>query len=186
MQNSRAHIRLRALCEGAIMIALAQILSYIKLYELPQGGSVSPGLIPIFLYCVRWGFGPSMLTSLAYAILQLLLDSAYAWGWQSIIGDYLVAFTLLGMGGLCWRLKGGFYWGALVGTIARFLSNYVTGATVWASFMPSEFFGMTMTTPWLYSALYNGFYAVCNLLLAFAVIFLLQHTALRKWIAPAH
>ena len=78
MQNSRAHTRLRALCEGAIMVALAQILSYVKLYELPQGGSVSPGLIPIFLFCVRWGFGPSMLTSLAYAVLQLIFDGAYA------------------------------------------------------------------------------------------------------------
>lgn len=114
MQNSRAHTRLRALCEGAIMVALAQILSYVKLYVLPQGGSVSPGLIPIFLFCVRWGFGPSMLTSLAYAVLQLIFDGAYAWSWQAIIGDYLVAFTALGLGGLCWKMKGGFYWGALL------------------------------------------------------------------------
>ena len=186
MQTSKTHLRLRALCEGAIMVALAQVLSYVKLYELPQGGSVSPGLIPIFLFCARWGLGPSMLTSLAYAILQLLLDGAYAWGWQSILGDYLIAFTLLGLGGLCWKMKGGFYWGALVGTVARFLSNYITGATVWASSMPEEFFGMTMTTPWFYSALYNGFYAVLNLLLAYIVIALLQRTALKKWIGPAY
>lgn len=177
--------KLRALCEGAIMIALAQVLSYVKLYELPQGGSISPGLIPIFLYCVRWGFGPSMLVSTAYAVLQLLLDGAYAWGWQSIVGDYLVAFALLGLGGLCWKLPGGIYWGSLVATLGRFLGNYVTGATVWAEYMPEEFFGMTMTTPWIYSALYNGFYAVCNLLLACVVFFLLQQTALRKYLAPA-
>lgn len=179
-----SHLRLRALCEGAIMIALAQILSYVK-YELPQGGSISPGLIPIFLYCARWGFGPSMVTSLAYAVLQLIFDGAYAWSIQSIFGDYLIAFTLLGLGGLCYKMKGGFYWGALLATFARFLANYITGATVWAEYMPEEFFGLTMTSPWIYSALYNGFYAVANLALAFVVIALLQRTALKRWIAPA-
>lgn len=51
--------------------------------------------------------------------------------------------------------------------------------------MPESIFGLPMSTPWVYSALYNGFYAVCNLLIAFAVIALLQRTALRKWIGPA-
>ncbi len=95
------------------------------------------------------------------------------------------AFSLLGVGGFCWRWKNGFYWGALLGTLCCFLSNYVTGAVVSAEYMPERFFGMTMTTPWVYSALYNGFYAVCNLLLAVLVIFLLQRTALRRWIGPA-
>ena len=40
-----------ALCEGAIMVALATALSYVKLMELPQGGSVCIGMLPIFLYC---------------------------------------------------------------------------------------------------------------------------------------
>ena len=38
MTQTKSHLRLRALCEGAIFIALAQVLSYLKLYELPQGG----------------------------------------------------------------------------------------------------------------------------------------------------
>ncbi len=185
MNQSVSHLKLRALCEGAIMIALAQLLSYVKLYELPQGGSVSPGLIPIFLYCVRWGPGPSLLTALGYSILQMLLDKVFAASFWSILGDYLLAFTLLGLGGFCWKWKGGFYWGALVGSLGRFLANYVTGATLWAEYMPDEFFGLTMTTPWLYSALYNGFYAVLNLLLAWVVIFLLERTSLKRWIAPA-
>ena len=126
-----------------------------------------------------------MLVSTAYAVLQLLLDGAYAWGWQSILLDYLVAYAAMGLGGLCWKLKDGFYWGALVATVARFVFNYIAGATVWASSMPENFFGMTMTTPWLYSALYNGFYAVINLALACIVVFLLQKTALRRYIAPA-
>ena len=58
MAQSKSHLRLRALCEGAIFIALAQVLSYLKLFELPQGGSITIEMLPIFLYCARWGFGP--------------------------------------------------------------------------------------------------------------------------------
>ena len=101
-------------------------------------------MLPIFLYCVRWGFGPGMLASAAYAVLQLLLDGAYAWSWQSIIGDYLVAFSVLGVSGLFHGVKGGFYWGTAVGSVLRFLCHLVTGATVWAEYMPEKFFGLTM------------------------------------------
>ena len=45
----------RALTEGALMVAAATALSYVKLLELPQGGSVCIGMLPIFLYCARWG-----------------------------------------------------------------------------------------------------------------------------------
>ena len=46
MTQSKSHLRLRALCEGAIFIALAQVLSYLKLFELPQGGSITIEMLP--------------------------------------------------------------------------------------------------------------------------------------------
>lgn len=61
--KTKSHLKLRALCEGAIMVALAYVLSFIKLFELPQGGSIDIGMLPIFLYCARWGFGPGLLAS---------------------------------------------------------------------------------------------------------------------------
>ena len=36
----KSHMRVRALCEGAVLVAVAQILSYLKLWEMPWGGSV--------------------------------------------------------------------------------------------------------------------------------------------------
>jgi len=54
----------------------------------------------------------------------------------------------------------------VVGCTARFLVHYVVGATIWAEWMPEEFFGMTMTTPWFYSLLYNGSYMLPNMVLA--------------------
>lgn len=169
----KSKLKLRALCEGAIFVAMAQVLSYLKFFELPNGGSITLGMLPIFIYCARWGFGPGMLSSVCYSVLQLLLDGAYAWGWQSIIGDYLLAFSVLGLAGLFSKQKYGLYIGTVVGCLARFLVAYVVGATVWASSMPEEFFGMTMTTPWFYSALYNGSYMLIDLLLCLLVSALL-------------
>ena len=54
--NATQHRSVRALCEGAIMVALAQILAYLKLYELPQGGSITLAMVPIFFFAVRWGW----------------------------------------------------------------------------------------------------------------------------------
>ena len=161
---TKRKMTLRCLCEGALLLALAQVLGYLKLWELPNGGSVTLSMLPIFLFCVRWGFGPGLLVSFAFGLLQLFLDVAYAAGWQSIIGDYLLAFAVMN----------GIYWGSLLGTFLRFLVHYVTGATLWAEYMPDEFFGMTMTSPWIYSALYNGSFLLLSLIMVLVVIAILQ------------
>jgi thiamine transporter len=162
-------LRLRALCEGAILVAAAQLLGYLKIYEFPQGGSITLGMLPIFLYCARWGFGPGMLASIAYSLLQLFLDGAYAWGWQSMLGDYIIAFSVLGIAGAFYKMKGGFFIGTVVGCVARFLVHLIVGATVWADTMPESFFGMTMTSPWFYSVLYNGSYMIVDMILVIVV-----------------
>ena len=167
MKKSR--ITLRALTEGAVFVALAVVVGKLKLFELPQGGSISVAMLPIFLYCARWGFGPGMLVSFVYSLLKLIFDGAYAWGWQSILGDYVVAFTVLGLAGLFHGRKYGFFTGTVVGSLSRFLVHYVVGATVWAEYMPERFFGMTMRSPWFYSLLYNGSYIVIDMILCLII-----------------
>lgn len=100
--------RTRMLCEGAIMVALAQILSYIKIMELPNGGSLTPAMFPILLFAVRWGLKDGLLAGFVFGLLQLIFDGAYAWGWQSMLLDYLVAFPPLGLAGLFKGKKWGF------------------------------------------------------------------------------
>lgn len=167
--KSTSRMKLRALTEGAVFVALAQILGYLKLFELPNGGSICLAMLPIFIYCARWGFGKGMLASFAFSVLQLLLDGAYAWGWQSMIGDYIVAFTVLGVAGLFHKQKAGFFIGTVVGSLARFLVAWYVGAVVWGEYMPDTFFGMTMTSPWFYSVLYNGSYMAVSMVLCLVV-----------------
>ena len=165
----KGQMTLRALTEGAVMVAAAQVLSMIKLFELPQGGSISLAMLPVFLYCARWGFGPGMLVSFAFGTLHMLLSGAYAWGWQSILGDYIVAYSALGLAGLFHKQEKGFFTGAVAGSLGRFLVHYLVGVWVWGEYMPEEFFGLTMTTPWFYSFLYNGSYMLIDMLLCLLV-----------------
>ena len=177
-----ANKKLRVLTEGAILIALAEILSLLPLFKFPWGGSVDLGMLPIIIFCVRHGFGPGMLATTAHGILQALLGSSGGFvGWQSFFGDYLVAYMVLGVAGLC---KGKFVPAALIACAVRFLVHYVVGATVWAEYMPETFFGMTMTTPWLYSALYNAAYMLPDMILVLAAGILLLRTPLKKYLLP--
>ena len=149
----KPRLSVRALCEGAVLVAMAQGLGYLKLWELPQGGSVTLAMLPIAVFAWRWGLRPGLLAGFAFGLLQLLLDGAYAWGWQSMLGDYLLAFTPLGLAGLFRGRKAGLPAGLLLGAFGRFLVHWVTGATVWADNMPETF-----ASPWVYSLVYNGSY----------------------------
>ena len=151
------------------MVALAQILAYLKLYELPQGGSITLAMVPIFFFAVRWGWKKGLGCAFVFGLLQLLLDGGFAIGWQSMLGDYIVAFSVLGVAGLFARMKGGFFLGSIAGCVARFLVHWIVGATVWAEYMPDRFFGMTMTSPWFYSALYNGSFMLLDLVMILVI-----------------
>ncbi len=176
MKHTRNSIR--ALTEGAIMIAVAEILSFLPLYKLPWGGSIDFAMLPIILFCIRWGFAPAALVCFAHGTLQMLFEGGIAIGWQSILGDYLVAYTALCVAGL---FRGKFCPAAVVACAARFLVHYVVGATVWAAYMPETFLGMAMATPWVYSALYNGAYMLPDLAILLVVYVLLRKTPLEKY-----
>ncbi len=169
----KKNLTLRALTEGALFVAVAEVLSFIKLWEMPWGGSVVLSMIPLVLYAVRWGLGPGLLAGFVFGVLQFTFDGGFAIGWQSIIGDYLLAFTALGFAGLFKRARSGVFTGTLIAGLARFLVHYVVGATVWAEYMPEQFFGMSMHSPWFYSLLYNLAYMLPNVLITLLVFALL-------------
>lgn len=161
--------KLRALIEGAILVAMAQALSYLKLYEFPFGGSITLAMIPVFFYCTRWGLSSGLLASFVFSILQMVFDGAYAWTWQAIILDYLVAFTVLGAAGMFKGKKYGIFYGTVAGSALRFLAHLFSGVYVWAEYMPERFLGIPMTNVWVYSAIYNGIYTGANMIICLVV-----------------
>ena len=162
------------------MVALATALSYVKLFELPQGGSVCIGMLPIFLYCVRWGLKDGLICGFAYGLLQLIFDGAYAWGWTSMLLDYLVAFTVLGFAGLFFRRENGIFVGTVLGCVLRFIVHFISGVTIYRIYEPTELFDTTFTNPYLYSAAYNGSYVAIDMVLCL-VIFAVMYKPLKKY-----
>ena len=63
----------RMLASGALCVALSFVLSCIRLYRMPTGGSVTPGsMLPLMLFSVAYGAGPGLLAGLVYGVLQYL------------------------------------------------------------------------------------------------------------------
>lgn len=89
----------RDLANAAICVAMSFILSCIKLYEMPQGGSITPAsLLPLVLYMVAFGPGRGLVVGFAYGLLQLL-QGAYVIHPAQLLVDYPMAFGALALGG---------------------------------------------------------------------------------------
>lgn len=156
----KAFLALRALVEAAVMIALATILGYLRLWRLPLGGSIDLALIPILVYCLRWGPKWSLGCCFVNGVLQFVLGGGIAISWQSMLLDYVVAYTLVFLCGFAAGKKWGWLWGTVLGTFGRWVSLTLSGALVWYMYMPEKFMGLPMTNPWVYSALYNGVFVL--------------------------
>ena len=180
--KARGRNTTRMLCEGAIMVALAQILSYIKLMELPNGGSLTPAMFPVLLFALRWGVKDGLLAGFVFGLLQLIFDGAYAWGWQSMLLDYLLAFTPLGLAGLFKGKAWGIFPGTVLGCAGRLVIHYISGVTIYRIAAPTEVLGTVFDNPELYSVVYNGSYMLPNTVLALAIAALL-YVPMKKYYA---
>ena len=170
----------RMLTEGGIMVALALVLGLLKLYELPQGGSISLEMLPLFVFCIRWGFGYGLLACTAFGVLQVFVQGAVSYGWASILLDYILAFMPLCLCGLGKGKPGGIFWGSVLGAFGRFVIHFISGITIYRIVAPTEVLGTTFDNPYLYSAVYNGSYVLVDLILCL-VIFALSYGALKRY-----
>lgn len=183
---SKSHLRIRALCEGAIMLALAIVLNLVSkpiFANMPNGGSVSLAMFPILFYAHRWGLGNGLLMGFGYGLLDMLLDGGYAWGWQSIILDYLAAYTALGIGGLFRGKDWGIFPGVVLGCLGRFAVHHISGITIYKILVPTEVEGFgVFSNPHLYSLVYNGVYMLPNTIIAIVIAAIL-YVPLKKYFA---
>ncbi len=170
---SKTHLRTRALTEGAILLALAIVLNYLSsilFASLPQGGSVTLAMFPLLLYVHRWGVGKGALVCFAYGTLDMLLGKGYAWGWQSILLDYLVAYTALCLGGFFKGKAWGIFPDVVIGCLGRFVVHYFSGVTLYRIIEPTGIEGLeglgVFSNPHIYSIVYNGVYMLPNAVIA--------------------
>ena len=164
MENTQFS-RARKLVEAAVLLAIATVLSLIKLIDLPYGGSVTvASMLPLIIVAYRHGLRWGLLAGFVYGIIQQLLGlNTLSWvtTWQSVVAvimlDYIVAFTVIGFAALFRQGKNqpvDLMLGALLAGILRFICHVISGATVWA--------GLSIPTKaaLIYSLGYNATYMI--------------------------
>lgn len=156
--------RVLRLTEGAVMLALATVLSLVKLIDLPYGGSVTAAsAVPLVLLAFRHGVGFGTFAGLAYGLLQLTFSSSlsYVTGFWSVAAvillDYVVAFAAVGCAGAFRRMKhqpAALMSGAILYSVVRYLLHVLSGATVWAGI------SVPTSAALIYSFGYNATYMI--------------------------
>ncbi len=148
---------------AGMLIALATVLSFIKLFDMPYGGSVTAGsMVPIILFSLISDYKWGIMQATIYGIIQMMIGW-YAPPVQSVVSflavillDYVVAFGVLGLAGPISRKLGGgtisIAIGAFLTLFLRFICHFASGILIWGGLAPE---GQPV---WLYSLLYNGWY----------------------------
>ena len=154
----------RRLVESALLIAVATVLSLIKI-DLPFGGGVTiVSMLPLVFISHRHGWKWGVLSAFVYSLVQLVLgldNVSYATSFVMALGiiflDYIVAYTVIGLSGIfdqqCGKTLKSVLIGVAVTFFLRFVCHLVTGAWIWGVWMPEEFMNLPMTNVWVYSFL---------------------------------
>lgn len=139
-------------------------LSYIKIWEMPRGVSITLGsMVPVLLISFRRGPKVGVFSGVVFGLAQMLLD-----GWfYSPVGmflDYPLAFGALGLAGIFRKTP---LIGVVVSLATRFLSHFISGVVLFGMYAPE---GMS---PIVYSAIYNGSYMLPEMVISGIFIYLL-------------
>lgn len=155
------------LCETAIMIALATVLSLFKFADLPFGGSVTIcSMLPIVLISYRYKWKWGVFAGFVYGLVQMVLGANnLSYGTSAlaviliILFDYLVAFGVIGFAGI-FRDKLGknqpleIGVGAFLACGLRYICHFISGWAVWSIWAPEG------QPAWIYSLVYNATYMI--------------------------
>ena len=145
----------RMIAEAGVAIAIAQVLSFITLFHMPQGGSIkAASLVPLMIFAYRWGGTRGIWAGVVYGVLHFLLGFKSSIHYLSIILDYLVAYGAIGVCGYFKDNLTGLVSGSIVAIALRWFASVTSGAVVFASYAPQG------QNPWIYSMIYNASYMV--------------------------
>lgn len=133
----------------SVCVALALVLSYIELFQMPQGGSITPFSM-FFIVLAGYWFGPvaGIISGVVLGLLKLLLGGYVVHPVQLLL-DYPLAFGMLGLAGCFRKLKYGLPIGYVVGVAGRFLMHTLSGYIYFPEYAPVGQHAL------VYSALYN-------------------------------
>lgn len=144
----------KMLALGAVCMALSNVLSMIKLFDMPQGGSITPAsMLPLMLFAYVYGVGPGMTVGAVYGVMQFMIEPYFLSVPQMLL-DYPIAFAMVGLAGLFSKNENralGLSLGVVLGSLGRFVAAVLSGVVFFAEYAGDQ-------NPWVYSIGYNGAY----------------------------
>jgi len=156
-------ISVKKLTYCSIFIAIAMILSQLKLFSLPQGGSVT-ACSSMFISLLGYWFGLpiGILSGTVFGLLRLISGPTIVHPAQFVL-DYILAFAALGLSGLFRNVKSGLYLGYVSGMLGMLIVNTASGYIFFRSYAPE---GMH---PLFYSLSYNSSYIIPEMLMCLVI-----------------
>jgi len=158
---------IKQLIIGALCIGLAFVLSYIRIWKMPMGGSITPAsMLPIMLFAYIYGTPKGLIVGVAYGLLQMIQDPWIVHPVQAIC-DYILAFAALALVGL---FRKRLIAGEAVAIAGRFLFAFISGLVFFGEYGAD--WGMS---PAVYSLVYQGTYllpeaAICIIISAIPAV----------------
>lgn len=155
---------IRALTVSALMIALSMVLGMIKLFEMPQGGSVTLfSTLPIVLCAYLLGTRRGVIAGFCVGLLNLMFGPYVIHPVQLLL-DYPFAYGALGIGGIARNSGNGLTKGYIIGVICRYICAVMSGVIFFGEYAPEGF------NAWTWSLWYNLTYLLAEGILTVIVI----------------
>lgn len=160
--------RVRLVSEIGLTVALSAVLGLLTVWQMPQGGSVSFVMLPLFVLALLRGPLVGISAGALYGIVDLMLKP-YLFHPAQVLLDYPVAFAACGLAGVFAARYGALAgqqrwgsatWSALVPAIAlgaagRYLAHVLSGVVFFSSYAVEA-----GQAPLIYSLAYNSFVLV--------------------------
>ena len=165
--SSKKRMSTKQLVFCAVALALAYLTSYIKLFEMPWGGSVTLFSMLFIVLIANW-YGPKtgLLVGLAYGIIQFIQEP-YVLSFFQVCCDYILAFAALGVAGFFAKSKYGLVKGYIVAVLARGVFHALGGYLYWMDYMPDNF---PQSLKSIYPIAYNYSYILPEMIITIVVI----------------
>lgn len=164
LYSRHIHLTTRMIIDIALMLALTIVLHQIRIFHMPQGGSVTLGaMVPLLLLSYRYGPGIGALAGFLYGLVNIIQDPFIVHPVQ-VLFDYPLPYMAMGLAGL-W--SGHLYRGTALAFLARFLCHVVSGVVFFASYAPE---GMN---PLAYSLVFNATYLIPEFVICCIILSLL-------------
>ena len=156
----------RRIAMGAMCIAIAFVLSCIRLFRMPQGGSITPAaMLPLVMFMVACGPVQGFAVGCAYGLLQLITDPYVIHPVQMLV-DYPLAYGAMILGCLALPLPVKKQWklpiAVLLAGVGRYLMAVLSGSIFFAEYAGEQ-------NAWIYSLVYNISYLGPDTLVCMAV-----------------